>query len=102
VPALKKLLQATTVPARLFSLTVFNTNAGPQYVQIFDKASAPSGGDVPKIQVKVLGDDDRSVDYGDGRIFKYGIFIGISSSPGTYAAAAADDCLIDCTFRRGS
>lgn len=100
-PTLVATLQATTSAARLFSLTVFNTNAADQYIQLHDSASEPAAGAVPKITVKVLGGDDRSVDYVDGRIFRNGIFIGNSSSPDTYVAGAAD-CLIDCTFRKNS
>lgn len=86
-------------PGRLFSLTCFNT--GPQqYIQLFDSATLPANGAVPEVQVKVLADDDRSEDYGDGIIFRNGIVICNSTTSGSKTIGAAD-CLIRAQFRLG-
>lgn len=86
-------------PGRLFSITVFNT--GPtQYIQLFDGAVTPVDGNVPEVQVKVLADDDRSEDYGDGIIFRNGIYICNSTTSGTKTIGAAN-CLIRAQFRLG-
>jgi hypothetical protein len=95
--ALAATLQVATAPARLYSVTLFNTG-GAQYIQVFDSAGTPAALAVPKLQIKIQGDDDRSIDFGDGRIFTAGIFIGNSTTSGTYTPGAAD-CLIDATYR---
>lgn len=85
--------------ARLFSITVFNT--GPsQYVQLHDSGASVANGSVAKMVIKVLADDDRSIDYINTRLFANGIYVCNSSTPDTKTAGAAD-CVIDATFRTG-
>lgn len=91
-------LQVAQRPARLFSITVFNT--GPtQYIQVHDGLTAPVDGNVPKLEIKILGDDDRSIDFTDGRIFQTGIYICNSTTSGVKTLGAAN-CLIDATYRQ--
>lgn len=83
---------------RFYSVTVFNT--GPdQYIQLFDSAAAAAGGSVPLMQVKVPADTLGYIDYQDGRPMGAGIFIGNSTTSGTYTAGAAN-CLIDTLYRK--
>lgn len=85
-------------PGRLYSMTVFNT--GPtQYIQLFDAAAAPIDTSVPEVQVKVLADDDRSEDYGDGMVVKNGIYFCNSTTSGTKTIGGAN-CLIRVHFRK--
>lgn len=85
---------------RLYSLTLFNKNAGAQYIQLHDSASVPAEGSVPEVVIKCLADDDRSEDFSDGILFKRGIYICNSSTPDT-KTIGADDCLIRAQFRLG-
>lgn len=85
---------------RLYSITIFNS--GPdQYIQVFDSATLPAEGAVPKLQMKVYADNQNSFDFGDGRLFTQGIVI-CNSTTSMVKALGAADCLIDCTFRRSN
>lgn len=96
--ALAASLIVSTSPAKLFSLTIFNTNAAAQYIQVFDAIAVPANATVPKLCMKVNADSQGSFDFGDGRIFPTGIVVCNSSTAGTKTIGAAD-VLFDATFR---
>jgi hypothetical protein len=96
--ALAASLVAAAGPARLYSVTVFNTNAAAQYIQVHDAAAVPANGAVPKLCMAVPGGGQGSFDFGDGRITATGIVVANSSTAATLTIGAAD-CLIDCTYR---
>lgn len=79
-------------------LSVWGFNGGPeQWIQIYDKATAPTGADIPVIDIKAGAGtgtgDNFFVDIplpADGIRFRYGVVIVNSlTSPG-YSAGAAD------------
>lgn len=83
-----------TGPARLFSITFFNT--GPnQYIQVFDAITATG---TPKVVLKVLADSHGSIDFTDGRLFATGIYVINSTTP-IVVTTGATDCQIEITYR---
>lgn len=83
-------------PVRVFSAYAFNHNVSVRYMQLFDKATAPASGDVPRVQFAIPpSDGDRG--FGDdmfteeGVPFLLGLAVGISTTRGSYTAATASD-----------
>lgn len=73
-------------PCELQCLIGYNASSGTLYVQLFDKATAPSNGDVPEMIIPVPGGRTTfslSMPY----VFTLGCGIGISSTELTYTSA---------------
>lgn len=57
-PRLQSSAVVKTGPGKLFGLTVTNTKASAQYVQLFDASSVPAEGAVPVLAVSVPASDE--------------------------------------------
>lgn len=99
---------ACNTAARLYSVTAYNNTGANVMVQVFDTASAlVDGATKTKLAMVVPLGGQGSFDYGDGRIFTYGITIAFcattTNDPSTYTgsdAVAMTGSVVDCTFRR--
>ncbi len=76
------------------------SNDGPdQWIQLFDKASAPSAGAVPIMQMKVSAGMPFYFDYPPyGRRMSLGIWVGNSTTASLYTAGAAN-LILDVGYR---
>jgi hypothetical protein len=97
--ALGRNLQATTTGARFYKASIYNTDVAAQYVQFHDSAGIPANGAIPFAQIKLAADSGGSLDYPDGRACKNGIFVGISTVSGSFAAGVANVLNIDVAYR---
>lgn len=98
--ALANLLQALKNKGRLYLVTVTNTGGVNQWIQIFDSKATPAANAVPLISVPVNAGQICSADFGQGRPFVNGIWVGNSTAAAAYVAGAAD-CLIDVALDDG-
>lgn len=82
-------------PGNVFSACVHNLNASARYFQIFNKASAPTGGDTPLLTFLVPGSSMLIVGSDllgpNGTYFSTGIASGFSTTEATYTAGTASD-----------
>lgn len=85
-------------PGYVVSLTVNNTNAAAQFIQLHDSPTIPATGAVPSVVFTVSGSADKIVTYVlPGRFFKQGIVIANSSTAATLTAGSAD-CFFDVQY----
>lgn len=84
----------------LLSVVVTNTNAAVRFLQLHNKASAPTNPDVPVMSIKIPIGAGSSVPpllldrgfFGEGgRFCSTGIAIGISTTEATFTAATVTD-----------
>lgn len=73
----------------LYQLVFQNDTVATSWVQLFDKASAPLGGDVPKYTFKAPTTGAGQIVFPNGRAFALGLSWGISSTGGTFTAAGS-------------
>lgn len=87
---------------QIFSLSCTNLNASTRYLQLFNTAAAPTAGATPIRSFPVYGnggflvigsDIFGSIDAGIGLFFSTGVSWGFSTTPLTYTAGAATDCI---------
>lgn len=94
-------LQASAVvksgPGKLFGLTVTNTKASTQYVQIFDASTLPAEGAVPVLAALLPASDALGLSWLPARTFLTGCVVCNSSTQGTKTLGSAD-CLFDVQF----
>lgn len=91
-------LQIKASEGTLFGLTAYNNNAGAQFIQLHDAASAPADTAVPVIVFEIASNTARSLDLGRlGRRFSSGIYVCNSSTDVTKTIGAAD-CLFDAQY----
>lgn len=96
--ALTNRLQVKAEQGKLYGVTVTNTNAAAQFVQLFDSAGTPADGLVPLLAFNVSGASVAGLYFGSvGRAFEQGIFICNSTTQGT-KTIGANDCLFDAQF----
>lgn len=82
-------------PSRLHGFTVYSSNAGAQFVLVFDAVSLPADDAVPTLVLPVGATSTVSVYYGSvGRWFDRGIVLCNSSTDVTKTIGVAD-CLFD-------
>lgn len=75
----------------LYSLTVYNSGAAAQWIQVHNAAAVPANGAIPSVSVKVPADSNISVDFGPfGVRFGTGIAVCNSSTGPTKTLGAAD------------
>ena len=86
-----------TGTAILYGITVTNTKASTQYVQVFDASSVPGDGAVPLLAKSVPASDAIGIQWLPGRTFLTGIVVCNSSTQGTKTLGSAD-CLFDVQF----
>lgn len=83
---------------KLYGLSVTNTNAAQQFIQVFDAATLPANGAVPLISFPVAATSAGSVYFGSvGRAFEQGIVVCNSSTQGSKTIGSAD-CLFDAQY----
>jgi hypothetical protein len=96
--ALVASLVVSTGPGYLVALTINNTNAAAQFVQLHDAASLPADGAVPAVVFTAAASGDKFVTYSlPGRFFLRGIVICNSSTAATKTIGAAD-CFFDVQY----
>lgn len=80
-----------TMPVVLYSLTVNNTNAAAQYIQLHDSATTPADTAVPVLVIKAPAADDQIIDLGVyGMAFVNGLYVCNSSTAATKTIGSAD------------
>ncbi len=79
---------------RLFSVTVTNTGAVNQYLQIFDAAVAPADGSVPLVSVPVSAGQVQFYDVAKGLPMIDGIYACVSTTQGTKTLGASDSLFV--------
>lgn len=99
-----------TGPACLSGAYVANYSTSPRYLQFFNSATSPSGGDAPALQYVVLrgAAGYPATFFADGSwfsnptftspLFTDGLAWGISTTAGTFTAAEATDCDVEVHF----
>jgi len=84
-------VQLSAVPVTLYGLTVNNTNAAAQFIQLHDSASVPAEGAAPALVIKAPAADDQVIDLGVyGMAFTNGLYVCNSSTAATKTIGAAD------------
>lgn len=84
-------LHVKSGPGLLLGFSVYSSNVGAQFIQVFDSVSAPATGQVPDAVFTVATIANLAVSYiFPGRFHKYGIWIANSSTGPTYTAGSAD------------
>lgn len=79
----------------LLSVTIYNSNAAAQFVQLHDAASVPANGAAPAVVASVGAASSAQLFWQPpGRLFLRGIVICNSSTGPTLTAGAAD-CFFD-------
>jgi len=76
--------------ALLFGFTVTNSNAAARFIQVFDKATAPANGDVPKFSIQVAATASTGAQWVPPRRMDSGIFICASTTQLTLTLGAAE------------
>lgn len=90
--------QLKSGPGVLFGLSVYNSNASTQFVQIHDAAAIPADGAVPAFFFPVATASAVFVQYAPpGRFFKQGIVV-CNSSTGPTKTVGSADCFFDAQF----
>ena len=95
--ALAASMVVKTGPGILYGLTVTNTKASAQFVQVFDASALPADGAVPLFSKSVAAADATGFNWLPGRTFLVGIVICNSSTSGSKTIGSAD-CLFDVQF----
>lgn len=81
----------------LYGLTVTNTKASAQFVQVFDASTLPADGAVPIFAKSVPASDAVGFAWLPGRTFFAGIIVCNSSTQATKTIGSAD-CLFDAAY----
>lgn len=75
----------------LVSLTVANTNASAQFIQLHDANTLPADGAIPAVVLTAAGSGDKFLTYSlPGLYFTEGVFVCNSSTAGTKTIGASD------------
>lgn len=89
--------QLKTIPTNgkghLHWLYLYNANAAVRYAMVFDKATAPTNGDTPLFMQSMAPTTSVPKELAfspDGLLCFNGIWIAISTTPGTLTLAAAE------------
>ena len=91
----------------VLSLTVSNINAAVRYLQVFNKATAPTGGDTPVFSwvipagtatAPAIREIGREFFGEGGYYFATGIAVGISTTAATFTAATTTDHITNGTY----
>jgi len=78
-------------PGTLFSITGVNSKGSAQYIQLHDSATLPADTAVPKIVLRVAGEENFFYELKEiGRFFKNGIVVTNSSTLATKNIGSAD------------
>ena len=75
----------------LYGISGYNSKASAQFIQIFDSASLPAEGAIPKVILTIGASGNYSADFGVlGRGFANGIYVTNSSTGSTKTIGSAD------------
>jgi hypothetical protein len=81
----------SAIPAVLLGLTVNNTKASAQFIQLHDAVSAPADTSVPVWCGTLTASTDKPIDFGIyGMNFAVGIYVCNSSTSATKTIGSAD------------
>jgi hypothetical protein len=88
---------------QLYGYDLFNANAALRYVKIYDKATAPTSADTPKLVIMVPGSTAGAgavKDFANGVVFAAGIGIRITTgqADNDTAAATAGDVVVNLQY----
>lgn len=74
----------------LYGFTVSNSNAAARFIQVFDTATFPANGAVPKLCVSVATLSDKEIQWGPPRRMDAGIILCSSTTQNTLTLGAAE------------
>jgi hypothetical protein len=83
-------LVVKTGPGILYGFTVYSSNAGAQFIQVFDATTLPADGAVPMTVFTVGATSNLGVNWIPGRTFHSGIVLCNSSTGATKTVGSAD------------
>jgi len=84
-------------PGILYGFSVYNSNAGAQFIQVFDAASLPSNGAAPAVVFTVAATSNLGINWIPGRAFQVGCVI-VNSSTGPTLTVGSADCFFDAQY----
>ena len=87
----------TTRRCILFGFNASSTLGSTQYVQLYDRQSAPGSGAIPVASFAVTSASTVPINYFPGRFFRNGLVIVNSTAQNSYVAGAAN-CLFDVQY----
>lgn len=90
-------LVVKTGPGILFGFTVYNSNTGAQFIQIFDARTLLADGATPACIFTVAGASNLPVQFLPGRTFLTGCVL-VNSSTGPTKTIGSADCWFDAQF----
>lgn len=97
-PVLASSSVAMVGQGRLIGLTVTNTKAAGQFIQLYDAGAVPADGVVPIVSLSLAAGATAGIFYGEsGRWMREGIVLCNSSTQGTKTIGSAD-CLFDVQY----
>lgn len=96
-PRLQASCVVKTGPGILYGLTVTNTKATAQFVQVFDATSLPADNAVPLLSKSIPATDAVGIAWFPGRTFLSGIVVCNSSTSDKKTIGSAD-CIFDAQF----
>lgn len=87
-------------PALLYHVHVYNSGAAATYLHVFDKATAPTGGDIPVVVARIAAATHETLRF-DGRPFSLGIGVALSAAVDSLSVGSAD-AMFDVGFTQTS
>lgn len=82
-------------PCAYYGHYISNANhASMRFVHIYDKASAPTGADTPKLTLGIPFDSGANQEYANGVEFDNGIAVAFSTSATSLVAVAANELVV--------
>lgn len=98
-PAVANERLISDVPARLYSLHVFN-NGPAQFIALLDRAAIPSpGAELSELVYAIGAGAELEINFENGRPFSQGIYV-CNSTVFISNTLGAADCVFDATFAR--
>lgn len=85
---------ASAAPAYLCGLTVYNSSASTQFIQVHDAASLPSDTAVPELFFEIAASSSKMIEFLRPREFATGIVV-CNSSTGPTKTIGSADCWFD-------
>jgi hypothetical protein len=84
---------------RVYGFSVFSSNAGSQYIVMFDASSLPADTAVPLMAFPISSSSNLGLYFGPmGRIFQRGLILCASSTSTTKTLNATADCFFDVEY----
>jgi hypothetical protein len=97
-PALAASLVAFTGQGRVMGISISNTKAASQFIQVFNASSVPADGAVPLISIDIATVVAKGISFTPGgRWFTIGCVVCNSSTQGSKTIGSAD-CLFDVQY----